>query len=122
MFELKEKSRGYNQSKMLAQEFSSKTKIPIYEFCEKVVNTKSQTELNTKERMANVLDSFAFKSEFKKMIKGKVVLIVDDVITTGATTSEISRILLKAGAKECYVISFAHTKLNQMDFEESQKD
>ena len=117
MFELKEKARGYNQSKLLAEEFSGVTKIPFYELCLKSVDTPSQTELNTNERLNNVADSFAFKPEFKSQIKGKTILIIDDVITTGATTSEISKILLKAGAKECYVLSFAHTKLQPMDYE-----
>lgn len=121
MFELKEKERGYNQSKLLAEEFSNKTKIPFYEFCAKVVDTQSQTELNTQERISNVEDSFAFKPEFKKMIKEKTILIIDDVITTGATTSEISKVLLSAGAKECFVLSFAHTNLKQMSVEEISK-
>ncbi len=119
MFELKEKARGYNQSKLLAEEFSEKSKIPFYEFCAKVVDTQSQTELNTKERMENVTDSFAFKPEFKKMIKGKTILIIDDVLTTCATTSEVSRMLINAGAKETYVLSFAHTKLQQINVEEN---
>lgn len=119
MFELKEKVRGYNQSKLLAEEFSKKAKIPFYEFCAKVVDTPSQTELNTKERMENVLDSFAFKPEFKKMVKGKTMLIIDDVLTTCATTSEVAKVLIQAGAKEVFVLSFAHTKLEQTNVEES---
>lgn len=114
MFELKEKKRGYNQSKLLADSFSSIAKIPFYEFCAKVVDTQSQTELNTVERMKNVKDSFAFKGEYKDIIKDKIILIIDDVVTTGSTTNEISKVLLHAGAKACYVLSFAHTKLEQI--------
>ena len=117
MFELKEKARGYNQSKLLAEEFSLNAKLPFYELCAKAVDTPSQTELNTQERMNNVADSFVLKKEFKKTIKGKTILIIDDVITTGATTSEISKTLINAGAKDCYVLSFAHTKLEQLNFE-----
>jgi len=120
MFEEKEKARGYNQSKLLAEEFSRVAKVPFYELCSKVVDTPSQTELNTNERLNNVADSFAFKRELKKTIKGKTILIIDDVITTGATTSEISKVLLNAGAKECYVLSFAHTKLQELDFEKEE--
>ena len=117
MFELKEKARGYNQSRLLAEEFSKLVKIPFYELCVKVVDTASQTDLNTKERRENVLDSFAFKREFKKLINGKIILIIDDVVTTGATCSEISKMLTEAKAKECYVLSFAHTYLPQISFE-----
>lgn len=119
MFETKERKRGYNQSKLLAEKFAELAKIPFNEFCVKVVDSTSQTELNTKERLKNVLDSFAFKSEYKDLIKNKTILIIDDVITTGATTSEISRILINAGAKECYVLTFAHTKLQKVDFEQA---
>ncbi len=117
MFETKEKSRGYNQSKLLAEEFSRIAQIPFVELCAKIVDNVSQTDLNTQERIKNIEDSFAVKSENKKLIKGKTILIIDDVITTGATSSELSKTMLKAGAKECFVLSFAHTKLNQMDFE-----
>ena len=117
MFETKEKIRGYNQSKLMAEEFSKVSKIPFFEICAKVVDNVSQTELNTKDRLKNIEDSFAVKREYRNEIKGKTILIIDDVITTGATASELSKVLIEAGAKECYVLSFAHTKLNQMDYE-----
>lgn len=117
MFFTKEKERTYNQSKLLAQIFAKQARLPFEELCAKVVDTESQTNLNTLERIENVKDSFAFKPEHFKLIKGKTVLIIDDVITTGATTSEISKVLLESGAKACYVLSFAHTKINQIDYE-----
>ncbi len=118
MFPTKEKSRGYNQSTLMAKEFAEKIGIPYMELCAKVVDTESQTTLNTKDRIKNVEDSFAFKREFKQGVKGKIILIIDDIITTGATTSELSKMLLNAGAKECYVLSFAHTCLQQLSNEE----
>lgn len=114
MFENKEKERGYNQAKVLAELFSEKVKIPFVEFCVKAVDTPSQTALNTQERIENVKDSFVFKKEFKRKVKGKVILIIDDVVTTCATTSEVAKMLVEAGAKECYVLSFAHTTLNEI--------
>ena len=120
MFELKEKVRGYNQSKLMAEEFALKTKIPFYELCVKFVDTPSQTALNTMDRINNVADSFAFRKEFKKIVKGKTILIIDDVLTTGATTSEISKVLLKAGAKDCFILSFAHTKLQPLQAENNE--
>lgn len=119
MFELKEKERGYNQASLLANEFSLQTKVPFYEFCSKSVDTLSQTELNTQERIKNVEGSFDFKPEYKKLIKGKTILIIDDVITTGATTNEIAKVLVNAGAKDCYVLTFAHTKLQQINTEDN---
>ena len=118
MFETREKMRGYNQSKLLAKEFANKTKVPFVELCAKVVDTKSQTELNTKERIENVKDSFVVKKEYLEKIKGKTILIIDDVVTTGATTSEISKMLTEAGAQTCYVLTFAHTVLEQVQAED----
>lgn len=111
MHKTKLKIRGYNQSELIAKRVAELSQIKYINLCEKIINTKSQTELDTKDRIKNVENSFAFNKQFKDEIKGKVVLIVDDVITTGATVNEISKVLLKSGAKECYALSFAHTSL-----------
>lgn len=103
------KKRGYNQSTLLAQEFASKIKLTFKELCSCIVNKPSQTSLSFSERKSNVLDTFAFNQEFKEEIKGKTILIIDDVITTGATTSEIAKVLLENGAKVCNVLTFART-------------
>lgn len=103
------KKRGYNQSKLLAEKFASKTNLPCVELCSCVVNKPSQTSLSYSERKENVKDSFAFNKEYKEQIKDKVVLIIDDVITTGATTSEIAKVLIENGAKACNVLTFAHS-------------
>ena len=117
MFPKKEKERGYNQSTLIAKLFCEKANLNFVELCSKVKDTASQTSLNTKERFKNVEDSFALKPEYKKLIKDKTILIIDDVITTGATTNELSKILLMNGANCCYVLTFAHTTLNQIEFE-----
>ena len=81
--------------------------------CNKITNTISQTELNYSERKANVKDSFKFIAEHKNTIKDKSILIVDDIFTTGATTSELSNVLLQAGAKSCHVLTLAHVSVNK---------
>jgi exosome complex component RRP4 len=58
------------------------------------------------------------KGSMINMIKDKTILIIDDVITTGATTSEVAKVLINSGAKEVFVLSFAHTKLQQINVEE----
>ncbi|MBQ9795392.1 MAG: ComF family protein [Clostridia bacterium] len=117
MFSKKEKERGFNQAKLMAENFAIQTEIPFINCCEKIKDTRSQTNLNSKERMENIKDCFKFKSEYKKDIKNKTVLIIDDIVTTGATTSELSKVLLSAGASSCYVLSFAHTQLLPMQTE-----
>lgn len=113
MFKKKEKLRGYNQAKLLAEEFCKHTKLPIYDFCEKIVDNTSQTELDFKSRRENVKDTFKFKTELKNEIKDKVILVIDDIFTTGATTNEVCKVLLEKGAKECYVLTLCHTMLEE---------
>ena len=117
MFYKKEKERGYNQSQLIAKSLAEKICVPFEELCIKIKDTSSQTNFNTKERMENIKDSFAFNTKFKRLIKNKIICIVDDVITTGATTNEISKILIENGAKECHVLTFAHTNLPQINIE-----
>lgn len=105
----RQKQRGYNQAECLAQIISSKFNIKCLNLCEKIEDNISQTNLNFVERSKNVKGVYKFKNEFKHDIKDKIILLVDDVFTTGATTSEISKILVDAGAKEVYVLTFAHT-------------
>ena len=71
----------------------------------KVKNIPPQTTLAAAERSSNVKGVFKVKS--KEKIKGKTVLLVDDVFTTGATIKECSHELIKAGAKDVKVLTIA---------------
>lgn len=113
MFKKKQKLRGYNQAKLLADEFGKHANLKVYDFCEKIVDNTSQTELDFKARRENVKDTFKFRSELKSEVKDKVVLVIDDIFTTGATTNEICKVLIDAGAKECFVFTLAHTMLEE---------
>lgn len=115
MFPKRLKERGYNQASLLAKEFSELLNLKYVDCCERIVDNKHQTELNFKQRRENVKDCFSLKSGYKQVIKDKTILIIDDVFTTGATVNEISNILLKHGAKACYVLTLAHTVFK--DFE-----
>jgi len=108
------KVRGFNQSELLAKGICELLGYKYLELCQKVINTKSQTELNFSERKDNVKDSFAFNKQFKGQVKGKSVLIIDDIFTTGATSNEICKVLLKAGVAKCYVLTFAHVNINRL--------
>ncbi len=107
------KRRGYNQSECIARFLSEKYNIPYYDLCVKIVNNISQTELDLKQRKENVKNVFKFNNEYKKEVKDKTVLIIDDVYTTGSTCNELSKIILSAGAKEIYVLTLAHGLGNQ---------
>lgn len=98
--------RGYNQSRLLASALSPRICTPvIHDAIKRVKKTKIQKGLSKKQRIENVKG--AFKINKRKEIKDKSVLIIDDVMTTGATVNEISRILLNAGAKNVYVATVA---------------
>lgn len=93
------RERGYNQSEVLAQELSKSISVPL---AEKVLvrkkKTADQTHLSVEERETNVKGAFAVRDKF--LLKDKKVILVDDVMTTGATLRECARVLKDAGAKE----------------------
>jgi ComF family protein len=104
------KERGYNQVELLLSSFD-KIKVPYYiDIVERTIDTPHQTNLSRTKRLSN-LDG-AFKVLNKKMVKGKSILIVDDVYTTGATLNELAKVLFKTGAKSVYGLVIAHGSIN----------
>ncbi len=80
----RERQRGYNQSLMIAQGLSEVTGIPVGDrFLVRSVNTATQTHKTKEERWQNVKDIFEVR--FADQLEGKYVLLIDDVLTTGAT-------------------------------------
>ncbi len=103
---LKKAERGYNQSFYIAKGISEATKLPINNsIIKRKKFTKSQTTMNLIERQDNINGAFKIKNGEK--LSGKNVLLVDDVITTGATTSECGKVLLNNGANKVYAASVA---------------
>lgn len=90
----KQRLRGYNQSAFIAQGISSVCHVPVNEeLVERVSNTVSQTKKNKHERWENVAEIFQLKNQEK--IDGKHLLLVDDVVTTGATLESCARKFLE---------------------------
>jgi len=103
---LKKAERGYNQSEYIAKGISKSTGIRMQNnLIRRVRYTESQTSMTLPEREHNIAK--AFKVEHKKKIKGKSVLLVDDIITTGATVKECGRVLKDNGANLIYACSTA---------------
>ncbi len=103
---LKKAERGYNQSDYLAKGLSKSLNIPYSgKMIKRIKYTESQTKLKMKERALNV--SNAFKVRNAEKVKGKNILIVDDVCTTGATLLECGIALYKAGANSVFACSVA---------------
>jgi len=101
---LKKAERGYNQSDFIVKGLSKGMKIPYsLSTIKRVRFTETQTDLNLNERAKNVEN--AFKLRKPKKLKGKNILLVDDVITTGATILECAKVLVNYGAKTVYACS-----------------
>jgi len=100
-------TRGYNQSELLCSALKDKLKLNVdTNILVKAKNTRSQANLSRNERIENLADSFCVMD--KKKIKGKIILLVDDVFTTGTTINECAKTLIDAGAKEVYSVTLAH--------------
>lgn len=104
---LRFRERGYNQSKLLAAELSTHTGFPLEPLLKKKFGVRRQSSLSRKARKKNVRGAFSLLPE--KDIKGKRILLIDDIYTTGATVGECSRILRRGGAKEVTVAVVALT-------------
>lgn len=103
------KQRGFNQAELLARQIGKDLGIPEdpQVIC-RVKDTPSQTELSREERERNLIS--AFKVPDKHKVKGKNILLVDDVYTTGSTSRECTNVLLDAGAARVCIITWATGK------------
>lgn len=106
LYPRKERERTFNQSKLLAANLARATGVPLLSHClERVRYTRTQTDLNAGERRLNVRGAFVAVNP--KWIEGRNLLLVDDVMTTGATVGEVSRVLKEAGAAGVFVVTVA---------------
>jgi Predicted amidophosphoribosyltransferases len=98
-------SRGFNQSRELARLLSVRRSLPIWQGAlVRVRRTVPQMELAREARAENIKGAFAADS---KRLSGKSVLLVDDIMTTGATLEECARAMLCAGARRVDVLALA---------------
>ena len=107
----KEALRGYNQAELLADFISQKINKPLLQKnLVKIKWTNDQSHSNKIDRISNLKDSFHIKDS--SIIQGKRILLVDDVITTGSTMEECSKILIKNGAIEIIGLALTSSKTN----------
>jgi len=105
---LKKWKRWYNHSALLWRLLGWELWILFEEFLVKKNRyTKQQSRLSKYSREENIKDSFTFNKKNQSLIQGKTIIIVDDVISTGATIGEISRILKENGAKRIIALAIA---------------
>ena len=106
LYPTKEREREFNQAERMARRLAAALKLPMNKrLVRRVVPTRTQTQLSRPERLENVRNAFAMRRG--RRLNGERVLLVDDVFTTGATTSACAGALLAAGAAEVCVWTVA---------------
>lgn len=100
-----ERDRGYNQSRMLAAEIADGLQLPLIEALRKVQQTRPQKGLTALERSGNVLG--AFDAAPGVGLRDKTLLLIDDLVTTGATAGECAKVLKLYGAEKVILLTVA---------------
>ena len=101
-------ARRYNQSALLAHAVAAASGKPVApDALKRVRRTRSQGRMNRRERAANVRGAFAVRRGREARVEGRRVLLIDDVLTTGATVAACTRALNTAGAAEVDVLTLA---------------
>lgn len=99
-------SRRFNQAGLLARELGRVTGVGYRpELLQRVRRTQPQTELTREQRRVNVTGAFKVPAAARQGVEGRAVVLVDDVITTGATANACARALKRAGARRVDVLA-----------------
>jgi ComF family protein len=103
------RQRGFNQAQLLAQLFFPETKnLILTDTLQRIRHTDPQTGLDGIARRKNMSKAFCVQNGGQ--IRGRKVILVDDVYTTGTTVAECSRVLFAAGAREVHVLTLARVR------------
>jgi ComF family protein len=98
--------RGYNQASLLAQALTSIVGLPTVEAVRRE-GGRTQVRLGPRERRRNVSGAFVLRERIRSRIRGRDVIVVDDVLTTGATASSVTLALGGGGVKSVHLLAFA---------------
>jgi competence protein ComFC len=104
------RDRGYNQSRLLASGIAARLSCPVEEALVKISETAPQRGMPAAQRSGNVLGVFD-RTEGHD-VSGKTLLVVDDILTTGATLDECAKMLKLYGAREIYAVTGAAARLS----------
>ncbi len=111
--------RDYNQSELLATELAKLLSLPVNNVLEKIFDNDIQHESSQHRRKGNVLGVYDVRE--KADVKGKTILLVDDIKTTGATLNECAKILKIRGAEKVYCVTVALTGQEKSDSLENKE-
>ena len=98
MYRKKQKMRGFNQSELLAKVIAERIEKPCVNHLVRIKETIPQSQLNPEERKQNLQGAFAVENV--EEIKGKTILLIDDIFTTGTTINECAKVLYQNGANK----------------------
>jgi ComF family protein len=102
------RERGFNQSLLLAERVAAALNADLdFSSLKRIRYTQPQTELGSEERKKNVRKAFGVSE--REAVKGRAVLLVDDVATTGSTLNECARTLKRAGCRHVFCLVLART-------------
>lgn len=103
------RKRGYNQAGLLAKALGKKFGLKVQPLLKRVKDTKPQYGLKREERMENMKGAFSFEKDPSTSLRmtSKVVILIDDVLTTGSTMHEAAKVLKKHGVKEVWGVALA---------------
>jgi competence protein ComFC len=100
------REREFNQAQVLSEHLAREFQKPVAcDWLQRLRATKTQTDLERNMRLINVRGSFSVKEP--QLVKGKNILLIDDVLTTGATSSEAAKALKQAGAQVVFAMTLA---------------
>lgn len=103
----RERIRGFNQSALVARKISQALGISYgMDILVRARNTKPQISLRRSERLQNIQGAFVVRNP--ELVRGKRIILFDDVATSGATIEEAAKTLKSAGAKKVWAVTIAH--------------
>ncbi|MBO7384947.1 MAG: ComF family protein [Clostridia bacterium] len=101
----RQRVRGANQAMLLCERIARDREMPVLEALQRITYTDAQSSLNREKRLRNIKNAFRLAEGAE--VRGKALLIVDDVRTTGATARECARVLRRGGAKKVGLLTAA---------------
>ena len=104
----REEKRGYNQAELMAKQYASLSQLQLQtRILFRSKDTLPMRNLGTTQRIANVCDAFSIRKGSEAILSGKIILLIDDIYTTGSTVDSCTKTLLEGGAKEVWLLTFA---------------
>lgn len=100
----RERWRGFNQAEVIAQDFALNFGYELNCHLKKIKHTRPQSGLRAKKRFKNIKGVFSYDGE---PLFGRIIILLDDVITTGATINEAAKVLKAAGAEKIIALAVA---------------